>query len=297
MEGTGIAGGLPTLVARALFNTKYVVSSGDAVGPYVGNRRPSLRAAAWLYEWLLLRHCSAFLGWTPYLVGRALTFGAPVAATVPGWAPGAASSDARSRTRAELNISEDTIVFGLVGSLRWSPRFQYCYGVELVRAITSVVRDDVAVVIAGGGSGLPHLKRLAGQDLGHRVKLIGQVARERVPDYLAACDVASLPQSCDQVGQFRYSTKLPEYLAHRLPIVTGRLPVAYDLGLAWSWRLPGTTPWSEEYVQGLADLMRVLTREEVESRRPSTEDQLVFAPGQQIERVKALVGDLLTAAV
>jgi hypothetical protein len=52
------------------------------------------------------------------------------------------------------------------------------------------------------------------------------VARDAVPDYLAAFDVASLPQSCDQIGAFRYTTKLPEYLAAKLPIVTGELPVA-----------------------------------------------------------------------
>jgi hypothetical protein len=37
MEGTGIAGGVACLAARAIWGQKYIVSSGDAVGPFVGN--------------------------------------------------------------------------------------------------------------------------------------------------------------------------------------------------------------------------------------------------------------------
>ena len=55
------------------------------------------------------------------------------------------------------------------------------------------------------------------------------MAAEEVVDYLAAFDLASLPQSVDRVGSFRYSTKLCEYLAVGLPIITGQIPAAYDL--------------------------------------------------------------------
>ena len=34
MEGTGIAGGVSVLLARILFGTRFVVSSGDAVAPF-----------------------------------------------------------------------------------------------------------------------------------------------------------------------------------------------------------------------------------------------------------------------
>ena len=43
-------------------------------------------------------------------------------------------------------------------------------------------------------------------------------------EFLAAFDLASLPQSVDRVGSFRYSTKLSEYLAAGLPIVTSQIP-------------------------------------------------------------------------
>src|SRR5216683_2580170 len=77
MEGTGLAGGLALLAARLMAGIPYVVSSGDAVGPYVAGRRPLLGPMFHLYERLLCRLSAGFIGWTPYLTGRALTFGAP----------------------------------------------------------------------------------------------------------------------------------------------------------------------------------------------------------------------------
>src|SRR5688500_4900943 len=35
MEGTGIGGGLALIAASLLYGTRYVVSSGDAVGPFL----------------------------------------------------------------------------------------------------------------------------------------------------------------------------------------------------------------------------------------------------------------------
>lgn len=88
--------------------------------------------------------------------------------------------------------------------------------------------------------------------------------RKDVPDYLAAMDVASLPQNVDGVGSFRYTTKLSEYLAAGLPVITGQIPLAYDVGGGWLWRLPGAALWDERYVSALADVMRRLTADVVE---------------------------------
>ena len=60
-----------------------------------------------------------------------------------------------------------------------------------------------------------------------------------MPDYLCAFDVGSLSQSVDPVGSFRYTTKLSEYLAVGLPVITGEAPVAYDLDEGYLWRVPG----------------------------------------------------------
>src|SRR5208337_1279843 len=77
MEGTGIAGGTALILARTGFGQRYVVSSGDAVGPWVGTRSRLLGPVFGLYERVLCRLAAGFIGWTPYLVGRALTFGTP----------------------------------------------------------------------------------------------------------------------------------------------------------------------------------------------------------------------------
>ena len=46
MEGTGIAGGIALLALRVALGTRYVVSSGDAVAPYVAGRAPSAAAVS-----------------------------------------------------------------------------------------------------------------------------------------------------------------------------------------------------------------------------------------------------------
>ena len=66
---------------------------------------------------------------------------------------------------------------------------------------------------------------------------------------MAAFDVGALPQSTDGVGSFRYTTKLSEYAAARLPVITSRIPAAYDLGCEWMWRLPGRGPGRKRIFQ------------------------------------------------
>jgi glycosyltransferase involved in cell wall biosynthesis len=298
MEGTGVSGGLALLLGRLLWQVPYVVSSGDAVGPWVGTRSRVLAPFFGVYERLLCRFAAGFIGWTPYLAGRALTFGAPRAITAAGWAPFPQDltqrAAGRARIRENLQLSRDTLVVGIVGSLAWSRRYGYCYGYELVRAMESVTRRDVTVLIVGDGDGRARLEVLAAP-LGGRVKFTGRVAQDQVPDFLAAMDVASLPQSVDCVGSFRYTTKLSEYLAAGLPVVTGQIPLAYDLDDGWLWRLPGPNPWHPRYYRALADLLNQLTPEDLAAKRSAVPvDPPEFDRDRQIARVTAFVRDLLS---
>lgn len=293
MEGTGIVGGMAVLGLRAGGRVRFVISSGDAVGPYLAARSRPAGLLGALYERALYRASSGFIGWTPYLAGRALTLGSPRAMTAAGWAAHSRDLDARQRIRAQLGIAPDAVVFGIVGSIVWRARRGYCYGHELVRAIERVERDDVQVLIVGDGSGLAVLRRAAA---GHedRVHFAGRVDPGCVSDYLSAMDVASLPQSLDGVGAFRYSTKLPEYLAAGLPVVTGQLPFAYDLDDGWVWRLPGEAPWDERYVSGLAELMAQIDHAAVTehgARVPSS--PLDFDLARQQVRVRSFIEDLV----
>lgn len=303
MEGTGLAGGMACLVGRALFGSRYVVSSGDAVGPWVGIRMPVARPAFALYERALCRFASGFIGWTPYLVGRALTFGTPRAMTAAGWAEFQYHPDAfavsRARVRSRLGIPADALVFGVVGSLVWSRRHRYCYGAELVRAIRRVSREKGSrpvVLVVGGGSGLERLKELAGDDLGRRVFLAGEAPANEVAEYMSAMDVASLPQSVDGVGSFRYTTKISEYVTARLPMVTGEVPLSYDLDVGWLWRLPGDAPWASRYIDVLAALMEQVTPAQVTAKRDALPAKLQeFDRESQVVRVTAFIRDLLDA--
>jgi glycosyltransferase involved in cell wall biosynthesis len=298
MEGTGLAGGLGLLLGRWLAGIPYVVSSGDAVGPFVARLRPLLGPLFGLYEWLLCRWSAGFIGWTPYLTGRALTFGASRAITAPGWAPYSRSPQdqgaSRIRIRRELSIAAEDLVLGLVGSLAWTKRVGFCYGQELVRASERTSRPDLKVLIVGDGAGRNRLEEAAGKRLGDRIILTGRVPRDQVPDYLAAMDVASLPQSVDQVGSFRYTTKLSEYLAAGLPIVTGQIPLAYDLGDSWLWRLPGKAPWDDRYINALACFMDRLTPTELKVKQAAVPRNLTeFDRDSQIHRVTGWITDLL----
>jgi hypothetical protein len=283
MEGTGIAGGFALIRSEK----PYIVSSGDAVAPFVAAKQPILSPVFERYERSLYANCRAFIGWTPYLAGRALTFGAPRAMTAAGWSP----FDRPGKSlRASLGIPGDALVIGIVGSLDWNPRVNYCYGAELRRAMDKVQRKDAYALIVGGGTGL---SRLAGNP---RVILPGPVPRDQVADYLASMDIASLPQSCDALGSFRYSTKLPEFLAAGLPVATGQLPLAYDLDSGWMWRLPGNSPWDPHYVDALANLIENMSREDLAARRAAVPRDLpVFDRESQVLRATSLIEDVIAA--
>ena len=297
MEGTGLAGGAALILARVLFGRRYVVSSGDAVGPWVGSRVRPLGPLFGLYERVLCRLAAGFVGWTPYLVGRALTFGTPRAVTAAGWAPFTRTPEERGadrvRTRARLGIPPGDLVVGVAGSMAWSARHGYCYGWELVEAARRLRRTDVTFLLVGDGTGRARLEaRAAGLPPG-RVVFPGRVPQCELPEYYAAMDVGSLPQSVDRVGAFRYTTKLSEYAAFRLPVVTGQVPLAYDLGGDWAWRLPGQAPWSPEYVAALTELIEGLTPTELVARRAAVpENPPEFDREAQAARVTALVRDV-----
>jgi glycosyltransferase involved in cell wall biosynthesis len=300
MEGTGIAGGFACLFLRCFFGINYIFSSGDAIAPFISLNYPFLISIVEIYEKLLCRFCTGFIGWTPYLVGRSLTFGAPKGITAAGWAnfPRTPEQLAESRVniRKQLGIPDNSIVFGLVGSIVWIKRFGYCYGYELVQALRQINRDNVSILIIGDGDGISHLKQLATHGLCKRIFLPGNVPFEQVLDYLAVMDVASLPQSVDGVGSFRYTTKISEYVAAKLPVVTSQIPMAYDIGDDWVWRLPGTKPWEDSYIDSLASLMQSITEEEIKHKQKVIPVNLSeFDQDKQVVRVTNFIKDIINS--
>jgi hypothetical protein len=300
MEGTGVAGGFACLILHWLLGIRYLVSSGDAVAPFIAMKSNHLVGyLAYIYEWILCRFCAGFIGWTPYLVGRALTFGAPRGMTAAGWSlknySTAEFDRYRQDTRTKLGIPADAIVYGIVGSLSWVDKLQYCYGVELVKARQKLPSTaNVYVIILGDGTGMSHLKKLAGELLDNKIFLTGNIPNDRVFEYLAAMDVASLPQSVDGVGSFRYTTKVSEYLAAKLPIAIGQVPMTYDLLAGWSWCLGGNNPWDDRYITALAQLMSTLTPAEIVAKQQHIPTEITeFNLEEQREKVTQFIQDIL----
>jgi glycosyltransferase involved in cell wall biosynthesis len=84
--------------------------------------------------------------------------------------------------------------------------------------------DDLRVVIVGDTSGHPELRQIAGAS-GHpgNIHFTGQVPHEQAPAYVAAMDIAVMPNS----NAFGSPVKLFEYMAMRKAIIAPRLaPVA-----------------------------------------------------------------------
>jgi glycosyltransferase involved in cell wall biosynthesis len=265
LEGTGVGGGVALILARILRGAHYVVSTGDAVAPYVGSVVPLLRPFARIYERVLYSLADGVIGWSPYITGRALTLGARRAMTAPHWSR-VERVQAEVPVRQRLEIPEEAIVVGVVGSLAWNRRRRYCYGLELIKAMKQVSRDDIAVLIVGDGNGMPRLAEEAGSELNRRVFLPGVVPPQELFNYLQAMDLAVLAQSVDGVGAFRYTSKLSDYLDAGLPVISTQIPAAYDIGRDWMWRLPGDAPWDPVYIEALASLLEVLARSDIAAR-------------------------------
>jgi glycosyltransferase involved in cell wall biosynthesis len=297
-EGTGFWGGIALLYCRILLGIPYVVSSGDAVAPFLSQRFPWFSFVFYFYEKVLCKYCKGFIGWTPYLVGRAISLGARRGMTAEGFTGFYLDKKEletnRNEIRRGLGISESDIVYGLVGSLKWSKRMRYCYGMELVKAIQMVERKDVHVVIAGDGDGLPVLQKESGQLLGKRIHFLGRIEPEKTLSFLGSLDFGTIPQSCDAVGASRYTTKVSEYVAAGLPILTNQIPMAYDLNIPGLTILPGENPWDPKFINTIAKLMNEGIRIEI------TKDQMTkffkagfFDRESQIKRVTKFISDIL----
>src|SRR4029077_6451371 len=85
MEGTGIAGGLSCLYGKLFCGVPYVVSSGDAVGPFMRAHHQLTGLAFEVYERILCALSAGFIGWTPYFCVRGCAFADPRGVTAAGW--------------------------------------------------------------------------------------------------------------------------------------------------------------------------------------------------------------------
>jgi len=272
LEGTGIAGGLPLIRAAHSWGQSYVVSSGDPVGGFFKTVKGPLHGFAFeQYEKLLYRSSTGFIGWTPYLTGVALKMGAPRGITVEGavdtsvFAP--APPTRRKALKERYGLDPTHLVCGVVGSLNWTPRQEYCYGLELIEMLPFLNRNDVSILVVGDGDGKPRLESRVPASFCDRVVFTGRVPETEVVDTLNAMDVGFITQTLDSLGSYRLTTKLPEYLATGLPVAMSPIPGFYDYARPAGWALPAHHPARPAFHRGCAALIDRITWDEIEDKR------------------------------
>lgn len=117
-------------------------------------------------------------------------------------------------------------VFGFVGSME---RYE---GLDLAVRAMARAPDPAALrlVAVGDGPGARAVWEAAcAAGLQARVRLVGRVAPEAVPDWLAACDVALYPRRDHPVCRIVPAMKPLEAMAAGLPVILSDLPALRDL--------------------------------------------------------------------
>lgn len=270
-EGTGIVGGLNLIRAARTRNQKFLISSGDPIaGFFHVTKGPAVGAVFRHYERALYQSCTGFVGWTPYLTGAALALGARRAATVEGavdlerFTPYPAAD--RKTAKEGFGLNPAHLVCGVVGSLRWTPRQSYCYGLELVETLKCLKRQDVSLLVVGDGDGRAILQSRLPEELRGRVVFTGRLPEAGVVRALNAMDIGFITQTLDQLGSYRLTTKLPEYLACSLPVAMSPVPGFFDYVAAAGWALPALHPASPKFHADCADWLDRLDRAEIAAK-------------------------------
>jgi glycosyltransferase involved in cell wall biosynthesis len=272
MESTGIGGGLPLIQAAQRSAQRYVVSSGDPIGGFFRVVNGPVHGFAFeQYEKWLYRSSAGFIGWTPYLTGAALKMGAPRAVTVEGAVDtsifASRSTPERRALKQRYGLNPDHLVAGVVGSLKWTPRQSYCYGLELARMLPYVQREDLSILIVGDGDGRSRIEAAVPQAWRDRVVFTGRVPEAEVVDTLNAMDIGFITQTMDELGSFRLTTKLPEYLAAGLPVAMSPIPGFFDYARDAGWALPAHHPADDAFHRACGHWINEITRDDVAERR------------------------------
>jgi glycosyltransferase involved in cell wall biosynthesis len=130
-----------------------------------------------------------------------------------------ALSERRRELRERLGAGDEDVLVLSVGRLAPEKGFG-----TLLRAVAAADGADVAVAVAGAGPEHETLERLAAQ-LGVRVRLLGDLAEERLAEAYAAADVFALLST-----QEPWAVVVNEAAATGLPLVlSDRVGAAYDL--------------------------------------------------------------------
>lgn len=226
VEGLGYAGLSAALTAKARYGTRVMLSTGDAAYALALSSMTFFKAqAVGLMELVALRCTDTIVVWGSYHQELLLRRGFRNVFWIPG---GVDTSRFRPMDVADLRSRmgvADRLTIGVVGSINFSRKHQFCYGWEIVEAVRLLKGQPVVGLIVGVGDGLPFLhKKVAEYGVEDQVIFTGWIDHDELPKYINLIDVCVSTQSADLVGQVRITAKVPEYLA------CGRYIIASDVG-------------------------------------------------------------------
>ncbi len=153
---------------------------------------------------------------------------------------------------------ENMVTVGVVGSLNWVEKYDFCYGWELVSALRFLKSFPVKGIIIGDGTGLEKLKELVKEyGIKGMVLFLGMVPYSELPQYINLMDICLSTQSNDIVGNVRTTGKLPLYMACNKYILSTRVGTAKYV-LPQEMLIDYTGVRDDEYPERLANAIRDL---------------------------------------
>ncbi|BDC53140.1 hypothetical protein F183_A54550 (plasmid) [Bryobacterales bacterium F-183] len=110
--------------------------------------------------------------------------------------------------------------------------FQWHQGLEIAIEAMALLRDrvpDAELHLYGGGGGAKTIDNMMEQarrlGIGDRVKFLGSVPLQKIPDIVANADIGIVPKRADSFGNEAYSTKITEFLSQGVPAVVSRTKI------------------------------------------------------------------------
>ena len=101
------------------------------------------------------------------------------------------------------------------------------YGLDIAVNAFSIASEDMPGAefwIIGDGPEMASLQeQINSLSIRDRIKLIGRVPKDDIPEWLAKCNAGVLPTRKDIYSEISFSNKLPEYIIMRKPVLLSRL--------------------------------------------------------------------------
>lgn len=132
----------------------------------------------------------------------------------------------RSRTevRQALDLPADTILIAYTGSVHVA---NLAAMRELYEAVAMLRRRGRSIVLAKTGLDDPEASLLP--RLGHGIRKLGRIPRAEVADILHAADILVQPGVPGRFEDFRFPSKVPDFLASGRPVILPRTNIGLDL--------------------------------------------------------------------